>query len=109
MENYMELAISILSGLAVCIPLVIKLVEYIKKAVQEKNWGNLLTIVMNLMAEAEGMFDKGSDKKEWVMNSIQAMSSTINYEIDMKVVSELIDNLCKMSKQVNGVKVDTAE
>jgi hypothetical protein len=37
--EWLEIIISILSGLLVTIPLVVKLVEYIKKAVQEKNWG----------------------------------------------------------------------
>lgn len=36
--EYLELVISILSGIAVCIPLVIKLVSTVKEVVKEKNW-----------------------------------------------------------------------
>ena len=49
MEWY-EILINIVSGLVVTIPLVIKLVEYVRKAIQEKNWNQLVTLVMNLMS-----------------------------------------------------------
>ena len=101
MEWY-EISISILTGLVTAIPLVIKLVEYVRKAVQEKNWSNLLKLVMSLMAEAEGKFEKGADKKEWVLAAVDASAKTINYEIDLEQVGELIDSLCDMSKLVNS-------
>ena len=101
MEWY-ELIISILSGLAVTIPLVIKLVEWVKKAIEEKNWGQLMTLIMNLMAEAEGKFDNGADRKAWVMSAVEAAAKTINYPVDLERVSVLIDDLCAMSKLVNA-------
>lgn len=101
MEWY-EIIVSILTGLITAIPLVIKLVEYVKKAIQEKNWNNLLKLVMNLMAEAEQKFEKGADKKAWVISMIEASAKTINYEVDLEQVGELIDSLCAMSKLVNA-------
>lgn len=62
-----ELIIEILAGLAVVIPLVIKLVEYVKKSTMEKNWNNLIRLLMNLMATAEEKFDNGADRKQWVI------------------------------------------
>ena len=100
MEWY-EIAISIFTGLVTAIPLVIKLVEYVQKAVQEKNWNNLLKLVMNLMAEAEDKFEKGADKKAWVLGMVEASAKTINYEVDLEQVGELIDSLCDMSRLVN--------
>ena len=100
MEWY-EILINILSGLAVAIPLVIKLVEYVEKAIQEKNWNNLLSLVMNLMTEAEDKFDNGASRKEWVLSMVEASADTINYEINIDQVGELIDSLCAMSKKVN--------
>jgi hypothetical protein len=100
MEWY-EILISILSGLAATIPLVVKLVEYVKKAIQEKNWNQLVTLVMNLMAEAEGKFDNGQDRKTWVLSMVEAAAKTINYPIDLEQVSKLIDDLCALSKKVN--------
>ena len=105
MERY-EITISIITGLAATIPLVIKLVEYVVKAVQEKNWNNLLTLVMSLMAEAETMFDNGNDKKAWVLNMVEASASTINYDVDLDQVGQLIDSLCDMSKLVNPPSVE---
>ena len=105
MEWY-EIVISVLSGLAAAIPLVIKLVEYVQKAIKEKNWNNLLTLVMNLMAEAENKFEHGSDKKTWVLSMVEASAKTINYDIDIEQVGQLIDSLCDMSKLVNP-PVDT--
>ena len=39
-----EIAVNILTGLAITIPLVVKLVEYVQKAIKEKNWSKLLII-----------------------------------------------------------------
>lgn len=100
MEWY-EIVISILSGLAATIPLVIKLVEYVQKAIQEKNWNQLVALIMNLMAEAENKFDSGEDRKAWVLSMVEASAKTINYDVDLEQVSLLIDSLCEMSKKVN--------
>lgn len=101
MEWY-EIIISILSGLAVTIPLVVKLVEYVKQAVQEKNWGQLVTLVMNFMAEAEEKFDNGADRKSWVLGAVETAANTINYPVDLDKIGALIDDLCAMSKKVNA-------
>ena len=105
MEWY-EILVSILSGLVVTIPLVVKLVEYVKKAIQEKNWNNLLTLVMNLMVQAEEKFDNGADRKAWVLSMVEASAKTINYDVDLAQVGQLIDALCAMSKQVNAPKIE---
>lgn len=104
MSDWVEIIVSILSGLAVAIPLVVELAKWIKKAVEEKNWQELLKLVTNLMAEAEGKFQNGADRKEWVLMCVKASADTINYSIDIEQVSELIDSLCAMSKVVNAPK-----
>lgn len=97
--------LSILPGLVTAIvaivTLTIKLVEYVKKAIKEKNWNEVLKLVMKYMKEAEGKFETGADKKEWVLTVIKASADTINYDIDIDVISELIDELCDMSNTVN--------
>lgn len=107
MEWY-EIVIEILSGLIIMIPLVVKLVEYVKAAAMEKNWEALLKLIMNLMKEAEGKFDNGVARKEWVLMAVKASADTINYHIDMGKVSELIDKLCEMTNVVNAPKVEDA-
>ena len=100
--NWVEIIVSILTGLAAAIPLVIKLVEYIQKFVKEKNWGEVLNLVMKLMQEAEGKFDNSKDRKEWCLMMIKASADTINYEINLDQIGALIDSLCAMSKVVNA-------
>ena len=98
---WIQAIISVLSGIAVLVPLIVKLVEYIKKATKEKNWSQMLRLVMNLMAQAEELFESGADKKEWVLKELHAVADTLNYEIDWVVVSQMIDALCDMAHEVN--------
>ena len=104
MEEVVRLIVCILAGMATAIPLITKLVKYIQEAPREKNWGKMLRLVISLMEEAEKNFDNGADRKEWVMKAIDALSETIDYDIDPEVVSNMIDALCAMAKIVNGAK-----
>lgn len=99
--DLLELIIEILAGLTVVIPLVIKLIEYVKKSAMEKNWNNLIRLLMDLMATAEEKFDNGADRKQWVIAMVQASANTINYPITEKELSDLIDNLVALTKKVN--------
>ena len=102
METWVNIIISILSGLAVCIPLVIKLVEYVRKAIQEKNWSNGMQIVLKLMTEAEKNYETGAERKQYVMSSVEAIKDTLNCEVDMNAISNLIDSICQASKIINA-------
>jgi hypothetical protein len=104
-----EIFIEILKGLIIVVPLVVSLVKYIKQAIQEKNWQQLVILVMNLMSEAEGKFDNGIDRKAWVLSMIEASANTINYPIDIEQVGALIDSLCDMSKVVNAPNKEVVE
>ena len=99
--EYLDIILSIVAGLAAAIPLVVKLVQYVQAAVKEKNWNKLLDLVMNLMEDAEVKFADGATRKEWVMAMIAASAESINYDIDMAAISELIDSLCDLTKNVN--------
>ena len=99
--NWINYIVSILSGLAIAIPLIVKLVEYVEKAIKEKNWNKLLDLIINLMQEAEEKFDNGATRKEWVLAMVKSSADSINYNIDLDEVGNLIDSLCDMSKIVN--------
>lgn len=107
--EYTDLIIAIIASLATAIPLVIKLVEYVKKSVQEKNWGQLVSLVIDLMEEAETKFEDGATRKEWVMAMAKAAADSINYEIDEDSLSKMIDALCDMSKVVNAPATTTTK
>ena len=106
--DILELLIEILGGLVVIIPLVVKLVEYVKKSALEKNWNNLIRLLLNLIATAEEKFDNGADRKQWVIAMVQASANTINYPISEKELGDLIDNLVALTKKVN-VTIPEAE
>jgi hypothetical protein len=100
----LELIINILGALIMVIPLIVELIKWIKTAIKEKNWAKLLELLTTLMKEAEVKFETGAERKEWVMMAIKASAETINYDIDEATISNLIDQLCAMSKVVNSRK-----
>lgn len=99
--DILNLIIEILAGLAIVIPLVIELIKYVKKSALERNWTNLIQLVMDLMAAAEDKFDNGADRKQWVIAMVQASANAINYPISDKELGDLIDDLVKLTNKVN--------
>lgn len=101
-NDWVSIIVSVLAGLATAIPLVIKLVQTIQTAVKEKNWSNVMQIVLKLMTEAENNYSTGAERKEYVMDSIEAIKDSLNCEIDMDVISNMIDSICQASKIINA-------
>lgn len=101
MEYYINAIIAILTGLVTAIPLVIQLVKYVKEAIRGKNYSNVMALVMSLMAEAEEKYSEGAQKKEYVMGAIKSMEKTLNYDIDEKAISVMIDSLVDITKKIN--------
>lgn len=87
------------------IPLVILVIAVIKRTIElakAKDWNKVYELLMELIKEAEPMFDTGSTRKEWVMNSLHLIGKTLGYKYDENQVSQTIDDLCAMSKVVNA-------
>lgn len=101
MEIWTTIILPIISGLIAAVPLVIKLVEYVQKVTKEKNWGAVVQLVLKLMAEAEQLYSDGAEKKAYVMAAIKEMESTLQYDIDDKAISELIDSVVLATKKIN--------
>ena len=100
--NWVGVIVSILSGVAATVPLAIKLVEYVEKAIKERNWSKVVELVIALMQEAEEKLTVGADKKQWVLAMVKASSDTIDFDIDISQIGDLIDSLCDMSKVINA-------
>lgn len=98
--------LSIVAGIASCIPLVIKLIEYVEKVRAEKNWPVVLAEVMKYMAVAEEKFASGVEKKEFVLAMIAEFAKTVEYDINLDAISKAIDDMCQMSKKVNVTVVE---
>ena len=92
---------TVLIGLAVVIPLIVALVKYITKATEEKNWNIIVKMVLDLMVQAEKDYSSGAERKEFVLNQLKVAAKTVDFEIDWDKVSDLIDALCAMAKEVN--------
>ena len=107
-EQIVSLIVAVLSGLAACIPLAVKLVQYVQKAAEEKNWGQLLGLLVDLMEEAEQKFEEGATRKEWVMAMVQTSAEYIAYPMDTQALSDLIDSLISMTKTINAPERDAA-
>ena len=104
MENvniWIEIVIAILTGLATCLPLVIKLVQVVKDSVKAKNWTPLMQLVLRLMTEAEENYSTGAEKKAYVIDSIEAIKGTLNYDVDMEAVSAMVDAIIIATKKIN--------
>ena len=104
MNDIVGLIVAVLSGLAAAIPLVIKLVESVKQACREKNWNQIVEMVMDYMVQAEALMTDGADKKAYVLASVQVAAVNIDYELDavaMNKISEMIDSICAASKTIN--------
>ena len=103
-EQIVNLVVAVLAGLATCIPLAMKLIQYVKKATQEKNWSGLLDLVMKLMEQAEKKFADGVTRKEWVMAMVQTSAAYVQYPMDIQALSDMIDQLTNLTKNVNVKK-----
>lgn len=110
-KDIIEIIMTILAGVLTCIPLAIKLVEYVKKVVNEKDWGRLVALVSDMMADAEKMFGTGEERKEWILDNIEYLAAQegIRCEIDIAAIDNMIDTLCAMSKKVNPPVEDQVE
>lgn len=103
--SWVDIVVSIMSGIAVCIPLVVQLVNVVRASVKEKNWSQIVAIVLDLMKEAEALFSDGATKKAYVMASVESAAKSINYnydEIAKQKVSDMIDAICATAKIVNA-------
>jgi hypothetical protein len=107
MENWINLIIAILSGLVTAIPLVVQLIKYVKAAIQEKNWSKIMKLVLNLMTEAEKNYSTGAERKQYVMSSIESIKDTLNYQLDMDQISQMIDAIVAASKTINAEVVES--
>ena len=103
--EWVKFIFEILSGLVVAIPLVIKLVEYVRRAAEERNWNQIVSLVLDYMKEAVGMFDEGTIRREYVMAAIETCAKSIDYPLDdvaMAKISDMIDSVCAAAKVINS-------
>lgn len=97
----LELIASIIAGVAVCVPLVVKLIQYVKEAIAGRDYQKLIKLTMKFCVEAEMLFGTGAERKQWVMNRVTEVANTMDIEIDAEAIGRLIDDLVEASKIIN--------
>ena len=104
--NYwIQIVISILTGVSILTPLIIKLVNVVKQASLEKNWNLLIKMAMDYMVEAEKNIATGAERKKWVVSMVIASAANINYPLtneDIQKLEDLVDAICDASKVINN-------
>lgn len=108
-DEILNLILSIMAGLVTGIPLVVGLIRTTQKAVKEKNWTELLSLIMKYMEEAEVKFSEGAERKEWVMAMVKISADSLNYDVDYDAVSAMIDAICEMTKKVNPPALEVSK
>lgn len=102
--KWINILVQILSGVAACIPLVIELVAVVNKLIKEKRWNEIVIHTFDLMADAEEKFERGAERKEYVMDALRLIAQKIHFNYDEEAerkISEMIDAVCGLSKEIN--------
>lgn len=107
-KDIIQLIVLLCSVFAVIIPLGVKLYKTTRELVEQKNWPRIVEAVSEYMIQAEILLSEGADRKEWVMAMVKSTADQLNYtltEADLRNISDLIDELCEMSKVVNPIYI----
>ena len=68
-----------------------------------------MKLVLNLMTEAEKVYSTGAERKQYVISSIESIKDTLNYQIDMDQISQMIDAIVAASKTINAEVIVKSE
>lgn len=101
MELIIAIVVNVILAVGIATPLVIALVKYVRQSIQEKNWNNLVKLVLELISTAEEKFETGAERKEWVISMVKVAENQINFDIDEEMLGNLIDDLVDLTKKVN--------
>ena len=94
---------TVLSFLVALLTLVLKLMKVLKDKSITEDREKLVEKLLELVVEAEGRLDySGKEKKAYVMEKVSEFASREDIEADLEFVSEEIEKLVELSKQVNA-------
>lgn len=105
MNNVFNFIIANAAAIVAIIGLLFTTVEYVAKAYKEKNWAQLVALVLTDMTEAEKLFMPGEEKKKWCLARLQGHANEVGYLLDDEAIykiSKLIDDVCDASKSLNN-------
>ena len=103
LEYIFSLVGTVLSFLVALLTLVLKLMKVLKDKSITEDREQLVEKLLELVVEAEGLLDySGKEKKAYVMEKVSEFASREDIEADLEFVSEEIEKLVELSKQVNA-------
>lgn len=102
LEILLSLAGTALSLLVACVTFIVKLIKNVKQRIAEQGATALLDAVTPIVEIAESMTNySGSEKKEYVLTKVNQYAIENGIEFDANAVSDKIEQLVELSKQVN--------
>lgn len=104
LEIILSLATTALSLAFACVAFAVKLYKKIKENTKEKGAAAVLDAVLPLVEIAETLGGSGEDKKEYVLTKVSEYAENNDIGFDAAGVSEKIEQLIGLSKQVNKRK-----
>ena len=87
--TWSDIAKWIIYTVIIIAPLAYNLVKYVRMAMEEKNFKPILSLVLELMETAEGMYDSGADRKAWVLSMVKSTAKAIGSSVSMDEVSKM--------------------
>lgn len=109
-ELYLSIAAAIISLIFAIIVCIIKLVRAVKAKTKLQDDADLLDAVAPIMQIAESFTNySGAEKKEYVLTRINQLAIENGINFDVKAISDKIEELIKLSKEVNYKKTNEGE
>ena len=109
-EYILSLVGTILSCIAGILTIGIKLIKALKEVKERINKEKITEKLLELIEEAEKIAGySGKEKKEYVMDKIGEYAEELGIKADLQFVSEKIEELVRLSRQVNFGKAETEE
>jgi len=105
MDNLLTFFVANSAAIVAILGLLFTTIEFVAKAYKEKNWAQLVALVLTDMTEAEKLFIPGEDKKAYCLERLQDHASKVGYILDdesIYKISKLIDDVCLTSKSLNN-------
>lgn len=112
--NNFELCISVIAAffclLTVLIVCITRMVKAVKAKTKLQDDADLLDTVAPIMQIAESFTNySGAEKKEYVLTRINQLAIENGINFDVKAISDKIEELIKLSKEVNYKKTNEEE
>lgn len=102
LEWILSIAGTVLGLVILCVSFLIKLLQSIRVRKKEQGKTTLLDAVAPIVELAEGFVGfSGAEKKEYVMTKVNQFAIENGIEFNSELVSEKIEELIDLSKQVN--------